>query len=720
MKKKLFNSYASSVLLLIFAISFFNPLSVYADDKAQSISIEKLDKKRNSFYLKKKELMETQTDEIQQLQWQIQKLKPIKELSNNKSASFSNFYFYEARAFSQFLVMILFPGMFFNIFLGFGEVVLYFLYPVTIINSVLFLYFRERELFIKRKKIIFIIAASLFFLFASPALVQANENTEKLIFKISETERIINLPPLEKEIRILESYKGRQGLVVEIPKIKIENPDLKPLDTVQIGKWSYYYTLATLYNEADQLGAAVDNLGLMFKKLDKKPTKLQMDSALNSIHFLLKNDQISLTSQSLSHFIPTIYDLSVLLNLTDYLLQYHMDDSAKQALNQAIKIADNEAALLQLSQYHLDKGKYDAAVEVIDQAIQKTRSKDKLVELIKFAMQNKMENSINRGIKKLPKVTQSLESYFQLADYLLSDQRLEQASRTISMGIDSIPFRTHKDAYVEKYLTAAKLASERKDYAQAIRAIEKLGGVLGSNALDFKVPLSFVSFDKDKLPTDENISLPAFYGNLQEKSGFSDKAESSYLQAATQVLDTAQKNFRFDTGLNNFFYLWQFYKERRDYQTLEKLDFIFSYMEDQYLKKIQHDHQQQVKSLSAVIDKLKSKKVDTSLKTTNPTRQYERIFATILYGLRGLSVGFLLVSMLYFCIKYARIYSQKSLELKTYGFLAKFFESIGWCYCFTISGLVQGIVAVFMFQYAQIGHLQMGIALRKEKSEMEK
>lgn len=716
------------ICFFVLVLTLASPFDAFAKDDAQLSVAEKLDNKRKSFYVKKKELLKKHRTEIVQFKNQIKKLKlPEKELNKELNKESDNTFSLKitnefAKGFAKVTRIILFPMMTLNIAMG-GGGLLYFFYLVTIANCVRFLYRHEQKFFIKKKKLIYITATALFLLFVSPSLVHANEGNNELFDKITETEKIIKLSPLDREIRILESYNNKYGLPVKITKIKTENPYLQPLEDVQTGEWTYYYTLAALYIEADQHGNAVDKLNVMFTKFGRSSTKLQIDSALKSISYLLQKDQIDFASKALDRILPTINDTQSLLNLTDQLYQYHMDDSAKQSLDRAIKIARDEAALIQLSNYFINKGKNDEASDAINAAIRKTRSKDKLFDLIKFAAQNKMENSLNQGIEKLPEMTKSLEDYFQVSDYLLEQQRVEQSSRTISMGLDSIPSKFRNNAYTDNYLKAAKLATERGNYAQAIRAIEKLGPLLGSNAINFKVPLSFVSIKKETLPTNEAILLPSFYGSLQQESGFSDKAKPSYIQAVTQVLDQAQETFQLETGLNDFFYLWEFYKEKNDYQTLEKLDFLYSFLEDQYLQRLKQDHQQRIKSLSTVIDTLKSNKINVPLKPVNPVNpvnNFELILSIIFHGLSALSTICLLLFMLDYCYKYAVQYCKNSIELKVFGFITKFIENIGWAYCFTLIGLFYGIIIIFISQFFQIGHQQLGVTLRKEKSEMEK
>lgn len=699
-------------LILAFSLNLSSVQPVFAQDDAQLLVAEKLNNKRKSFYIKKKTLVAQHQAEMQPLEREIASLKQQKTYEDYSDRLASNLV---AKGFANSVRAILFPPMVFNIFFG-KNVTLYLLFLLTIINSIIFLYYQERDFFIQKKKLIYITAATLFILFASPGFAHASEQTDVLYNKISETEKIIKLSHLKREIHILESYQKKPGLQVEIAKLNIKNPDLQPLETVKTGQWSYYYTLAALYIEDEQPGKADDNLNIMFAKLDKKSTPLQIDSVKKSINYLIKKNQYEVASKAVDKFLPTITETGALLDLTEQLYQHDMVDSVREALDRAIKIAKDETALLQLCKYFIKKGKHNDAAQSLSKAISKTQSREKLLELIKFAASHQMGDALNQGIEKMPKMSPSLEDYFQLSDYLLGHQRVEQSSKIITMGIDNISIRKRQKNYIDSYLKAVRLASARENYTQAVTATERLYRYLGNNVSSFKVPLSNVSINREYLPTNEAISLPTFYGSLQQESGFADRAEEAYIEAVTQLSNQAQETFRLETGLNDLFYLWQFYKAKEDYQTLEKLDTIYSLLEEQNLQRLHLDHQQRMRDLTKEVATLKENQVIT----TNQKKYTGLLYSTITHILSGLSTICLLALLLYYCYKNARLYSQQSLVLKTYAFGIKFIENIGWSYCMTIVGFVYGIIIVFISQFFQIGHQQLGVSLRKEKLAMER
>ena len=709
-----------AIFLLLVAANLFFPFIGFA--AAQSPLAEELENKRELFYSKKNELILEQNVEKQQLLQKIETLK-LRQLNFDNETTEINRSISEfqsinlvAKAFANFFRLILFPILLSAVFLGSNSII-YFVFIVTVINCVLFLYKQERDFFLKKKKLIIGIATILILLFVSPTLVQASEGTEELLDKIAETERIMKLSPLKREIRYLEFWEGAQGQGIEVPIINIENVYLKPLEYVQIGEWGYHYTLAALYLEDGRPGLAIDSLNKMFAKFGGTITNVQVEYAIKSIKFLLKKHQIESASQALDKLIPGINETDKLLDLYEYLEQMRMDNSAKQALNRVINIAQNEKELLKLSQFFIDQGNPYEAAQAIKKAISKTRSKVQLIELIKYSAENKMENALDQGIDKTVEISIPLEDYFELVDYILQQQRVEQASNMLSIAINNIS--RNAENFTEKMLLAANMASKRGMHIQAIHALERLSSYLKAGASNFRVPLSLLPFEKGNVPADEDISLPVYYGILQQKSGYTDKAETSYRLAAMRALNQMQVNFNLEKSLNDFFYLRELYKGKGDYKTLQKLDFIYSLLEQEYLQDLKKNHKLKINEFSKEIKSLQEQlsKPDEHINTLN-TSINKLIFSIILHILSGISVTCLLAFMLYYCYRSARRDYQKSISVKTYAFLVKFTENIGWVYCVTIVGIIYGIGLVFMGQYFQISHKALESALRNKKSDM--
>jgi tetratricopeptide (TPR) repeat protein len=498
--------------------------------------------------------------------------------------------------------------------------------------------------------------------------------------------------------------------------MKFENPYLQPLEKLQVGEWDYYFTLAALYIEDGRPGRAVDSINKMFVQIGRRPTNKQLKTTIKGIKFLLQQNQIESASRAIDNLAPKIREASYLLELTEYLEQAQMDNSAKKTLHYAIQVVQNETELLELSRYFINKGRREEAVQALQRAISNTKDKDKLMELIKFAVDNKMDTTLNQGIGRTTDLAMSLEDYFYLVDYLQQHNRLEQASVSLTQAINSITRHTVNSS--DKLLQIARMAAERGFYDQATRAIEKLSFYLGKKGINYPVSPPFLLFDKEKVPADEPISLPIYYAILQQKSGFMDKAENSYRQVVMHELDQAQAAFNLDEGLNNFFYLWQFYKEKDDYEMLQQMDFIYTVLEDKYLDRLKQRHELDLNSLTKEIKVLQAQ-------LSEPGKQIEGLestkwqlrFSILFHFLSAISAASLLGLMLFYCYMNARQYYEKSASVKTFAFMVRFFENIGWSYCMTIVGILNGLILVFAAQMAQIFHQLLEIAIRHENRE---
>jgi tetratricopeptide (TPR) repeat protein len=404
-------------------------------EKNQRI-LNQLNKKRQQYYKKKNELVSRHDSELKQLKDKKTVLnkkigdakKEISSLQKNLHKSQDNLLY--IKRIQKIIAIGLYPlgSIFPTYILG---LFLYIFFPLTILNGCIYLYFRERSFFLLRKKAILITAGLLLLLFLIPAFAQGATKLEKC-------EQIMSLTDLQRIIKRLESAKLQKGKILLLPETTTRNPILKPLNKVKIGFPSYYITLAAFYFEDNRKGMAVDAIKKIYDHHSTFLDQAQIPFATNGIKFLLEQEQIESASQAIPKVLPYIKDVSVLLDLADFLERAHMDKSARETLQQAINIASDPDELIKLSRFLVKKDRLEDAIQSTGKAIKFTKDLNKLIEIIEVSLENGMEDIVTTGINKSIRLARTPEEYFLMVDFLLKNNRLEQAANILSHAINSI------------------------------------------------------------------------------------------------------------------------------------------------------------------------------------------------------------------------------------------------------------------------------------------
>lgn len=681
--------------------------------------LKQLNNKRQQYYKKKNELVSRHDSEIKQLKDKKTVLnkkigdakKEISSLQNNLQKSQDHFL-YVARI-QKVIAIGLYPlGLIFtlSIFEALSStdtlsLFLYIFFPLTILNGCIYLYFRERSLFLRKKKAILIAAGILLILFFMPAFASGatSEQPDPLIDKLEKCEQIMSLTDLQRIIKRLESAESQKGKIISLPEMTVRNPILKPLNKVNVGTPSYYFTLAAFYFEDNRKGMAVDAIKKIYDHHSYFADKEQIPFATNGIKFLLEQEQIESASQAIPKVLPYIKDVSVLLDLADFLEKAHMDKSARETLQKAINIASDPDELINLSRFLIKKDRLEDAIQSTGKAIKITKDLSKLIEIITFSMENGMEDIVTAGINKSIRLAGTPEEYFLMVDFLLKNNRLEQAANTLSQAIDSI--KKDSKGYAEQLLKLADMALQRKLYEQAVNAVEKLSIYLGINAFDYNIKAPEILPYKDPLPTNKNIALPTYYGILQQKSGFMDKAEISYRNSIVHQLNGIIDGFGFDVkaNLNDFYYLWKLYAMKDSNDILSKMDFIYSLLENQYLTNIETMHTSRIEEEREIINEL-DEKYKSHLQEIKKLNQenFKVSIASFLHSARSLSLLSLIIILLIGCSIKAAQHAKKLSSYKSYGFIGKFIECIGWVDILKVVNIPAGILTIFIAQAMQI------------------
>ena len=672
--------------------------------------LNQLNKKRQQYYKKKNELVSRHDSELKQLKDKKTVLnkkigdakKEISSLQKNLKNSQDRLLY--VKRIQQIIAIGLYP---LGLFLSTDTLALflYIFFPLTILNGCIYLYFRERSFFLLRKKAILITAGLLLFLFLIPALAQGatSEQSDPLIDKLEKCEQIMSLTDLQRIIKRLESAESQKGKIISLPETTTRNPILKPLNKVKVGFPSYYITLAAFYFEDNRKGMAVDAIKKIYDRHSYFLDQAQIPFATNGIKFLLEQEQIESASQAIPKVLPYIKDVSVLLDLADFLDKAHMDKSARQTLQKAINIASNPDELITLSRFLIKKDRLEDAIRSTGKAIKFTKDLSKLIEIITFSMENGMEDIVTTGINKSIRLTRTLEEYFLMVDFLLKNNRLEQAANILSHAINSI--KKDRKGYAEQLLKLADMALQRKLYEQAVNAVEKLSIYLGINAFDYNINAPEILPYKNPLPANKNIALPTYYGILQQKSGFMDTAETAYRNSIDHQLNRIIDSFGFDmkANLNDFYYLWNLYAMKDNYDILSKMDFIYSLLENQYLTNIETVHTSRIEEERKIISELEEK-YKSHLQEMKKIKQEKSkvVIASFLHPARSLSLLSLIIILLIGCSIKATQHAKKLSLYKTYGFISKFIECIGWVDILKVVNIPVGILTIFIAQAMQI------------------
>lgn len=581
-----------------------------------------------------------------------------------------------------------------------GLCILYFFLSLTIINTFLYLYWKERLFFIRYKRVLIIAAVALICSIASPLLADDLSKRTEVINQLNLTEKVLSLSDHERFIAILEA---RTNQTVDIPELPSGDPLFRVFRQVTLDTPEYWFTLAALYTHEGKNGKALDAIKQLTQNTRLDTSEAHRMMVLNSITYLLQQNQTELASAVIDSLSENLLDVSALLDLAKLLQKNGMQVSSEKVLGYSVNRANTVPDLIKLSTFLIENGKLDKGNEAMEKALMRANTIDDLILVAETAMSLNKDAIIALLTQKAGKVIEDYREQTRMIDLFLKNGRKEEAVMLFKNMIDSVTTRSENST--EKLLFLIEAALQRDLLPQATSATERLYFYLGTNSETFGMQFKTKLKAAEGIPDEDMIMLPQFYGLLNEEQEIYDQAEAAYIKAVLTSLTNILRSYGYELpqSLNNFYLLGRLWVKDNRGDLISQLDRVYSIIEKQFIKQqIQQNNrkldelQNEISSLQSKRDKLleeiKERKKHVSASWRKKIGHLLSTLATVLFVLAAFSG----------CLVLSHRYSKTLVTYKTYGFFGKFIETSGWLQVLSVLGCVSGIVQVVLGQFFQI------------------
>jgi cell division septum initiation protein DivIVA len=581
-----------------------------------------------------------------------------------------------------------------------GLFILYFFLSLAIINTFLYLYWKERLFFTRYKLALILASAALICSIASPLLADDLSKRAEVITQLNNTEKVLSLSDHERFIAILEA---RTNHTIDIPDLPSGDPLFRVFRQVALDTPEYWFTLAALYTHEGKNGKALDAIKQLTQNSRLDTTEAHRRMVLNSITYLLQQNQTELASAVIDSLSENLLDVSSLLDLARLLQKNGMQVSSEKVLGYSVNRADTVPDLIKLSTFLIENGKLDKGNEAMEKALTRADTIDDLILVAETAMSLNKDAIIARLTQKAGSVIGNYRDQTRIIDLFLKNGRKEEAVMLFKNMIDNVSPRTENST--EKLLFLIEAALQRGLLPQATSATERLYFYLGTDSESFAMQLQTKLKAAEGIPDEDMIMLPQFYGLLNEEQGINDQAEAAYIKAVLASLTNILRSYGYELpqSLNNFYLLGRLWVKDNRGDLISQLDRVYSIIEKQFIKQQMQQNnrkldemQNEIKSLQASKEKLlkeiKEKKRHVSASWRKKIEHLVSTLATALFVLAAFSG----------CLILSHRYSKTLALYKTYGFFGKFIETSGWLQVLSVLGCISGIAQVVLGQFLQI------------------
>ncbi|MBW1636839.1 MAG: hypothetical protein JRJ68_11265 [Deltaproteobacteria bacterium] len=246
-----------------------------------------------------------------------------------------------------------------------GESVLFIFLPLTALNIFLYLFFRQRATFLRNKKLLITLLATIFLACATSLLAAPMDKRQEVISKLHFTADTLALTANQKAIAILESRNGQQ---IDLPPNLISGDEkLTIYTTVAANSPEYYVTLAALYSAEKDTEKAVESLRNIAEKnnLEEDPGEKIITS---TVYFLVENGHPEIAGDMVINFADLITDTVVLSDLAEYLRVYSMQDSFSYTMKLLEQKTETTAGLLAIADSYYQAGGTEKSQSILERA----------------------------------------------------------------------------------------------------------------------------------------------------------------------------------------------------------------------------------------------------------------------------------------------------------------------------------------------------------------
>ncbi len=573
---------------------------------------------------------------------------------------------------------------------------------ISVLNIGLFVLYKGKSMptMTSKKRLIIIVCMVLFIsTIAAPLLASDLENREELIDKLELVGQVLSQSDHQRYIAILEAKPDSS---IRIPALQSGDKHFTVFNKVRTDSPEYWYTLAALYTHENMKGRTIEATKAMIKQAKWSNSKNHQNMIINCIDYLLQEQQTELVSNAIDTLIPKISSPSVLLQLATILENNDMRGSAEKVLGQAINRANTVSELLELSGHLLARNEFDKGNKALNMAWQKVKSIKELLQVLAFAIKSDRDELITTIAEEVGKSSNVLGERLKVVDLFLNNQRKEEAITVFSKMINDVNRSSKKKK--DHFLFLIDAALERKLLPQARNATNLLFMQIQDH-MAFLVPYGKKLESASEIPDKDKITLPQFYGLLNEEQGIFDEAESAYINDLMWSLDQILKSYgySFPDTMNSFYLLGRTWVRENRAELLKRLDTIYSIIEAQFMNEQKLVEQQQLSDLKLKLQSLekqlqqaakRASEATTALASTRRGMFFQTVSttATILF----------LILVAAGCIVISFTYARSLTRCKTFGFAVKLVETTGWVRVLTVFGIPSGIIAVVSAQFLEL------------------
>lgn len=718
MENRNFKSIFIKSIIFFFILGFFS-VSLNAEEKNHNeLAIETYKQNRQAFLSKQKDIdrqfeqnEQALKKELQEIENNIQKRK--NELSkahvkiNQKQISI-----HIVRQFQSGMAYFFFPIATLALkglsFLGdlkrADDLTLSIFLSLGVINLFLYLMIRQKAFFVKYKIALIILACVLVCGIATPLFADEENLTkqQRLEKNLKMVETVFSQTDDERYIAILESWTSNAPVQLDLTKLKSKDPLLPIFKIVRRDTPQYCFSLAALYMNQGRTGNAIDLIERFINMGDMKSNPLHDQLIINAIKFLIQQNQTELASQAVEKKAVNISAVSTLIQLAEFLEENGMNSSREKVLGYAVQKADTVKGLVELSTFLISHGENDIGTNALDQAINLAKSTDELLIVTEAAIKaekNQVIDQVIRRTKYIPSLSQKLE----VTDLFLKFNRKEEAISVFSEMIKNV--RQSTPDKIDHLLFLIDAALSRDFIPQAVNATQRLFLYLGPQKNNFPMKMGLKLESAKGLPHKDKITLPQFYGMLNEELNYDKKAEEQYIDSINLLLIKILESYGYDLpdSLNDFYLLGRIWTERDQNQIIGQLDRVYTIIEEQFIQKQALAHENDLRKLQKEINLRKKEEQTLYEQISSLEKKWSELSRE--FVLRIISI---IASMIFFvCIIVGALFlsyqhAKHLTQQKTFGFMTKFIEISGWVRVMTFLGAISGFLTILFAQFFQI------------------
>lgn len=309
-------------------------------------------------------------------------------------------------------------GFFFSPWIAFmgsnSSKMVYFLLPITILNIVLFLLYREQQLVVRFKSLLVLLIVIIFLASASALMAaEGKSNGQNLARKLRVAETLLSLKGPARAIALLEA-KGDKEISLDAD-LRSKNPNLIIYNTVVAGTPTYFMTLAALHDimgEKEETLAALNEI-INYQGRADLPSSL----TLGAIRYLVENSQQEMATLMVTTHADSVQSLPEKLKLTAYLEKNTLPEAAQHVLSGAMKKAGTPAELIQFSRHHHKQKDQDGAALFAARALKKSGNLHDVLMVAKAAEEMQIFSVFEYIPTKISSVDGTVSAFIDLAHF---------------------------------------------------------------------------------------------------------------------------------------------------------------------------------------------------------------------------------------------------------------------------------------------------------------